>query len=152
MGNCYDSVVKYTKKVFFTYGHTVDTTFREMKMKKRYILLGLFALALFLGGCETKSDNRDQNDLPASAETNTVTMEATVTEVGERLLVEVTKSEYTCGPHVVLINDGTVIEDTNGNAISSESLQVGDKLTILYSGQVMLSYPPQIVALHILRQ
>ncbi|MBO7169800.1 MAG: hypothetical protein J6W28_01330 [Clostridia bacterium] len=79
----YVSVAKYTKKIFFTCGHTVNRTFREMKMKKRYIRLGLFALALFLGGCETKSDNRDQNDLPASAVSNTVTMEATVTEVGE---------------------------------------------------------------------
>ena len=150
MANHYVFEAKYTKKIFFTCGYTVDTTLGEMDMKKRFILLALLALALFLWGCETKGENQNQSDLPASAQPSTVTMEATVIEVGERLLVEVTRSEYTSGPHIVLINDGTVMEDANGNAIFSDSLRVGDELTILYSGQVMLSYPPQIVALSII--
>ena len=81
-----------------------------------------------------------------------VEMEATVTEVGKRLLVEVTKSEYTSGPHVVLVNESTVIQDASGTPLCAQSIKIGDKLTVLCSGQVMLSYPPQIVAIRIIVQ
>ena len=124
-------------------------------MKKRFWLFSLFAVTLLLTACHTNAED----SVPASSTQNksapaspSVWMEATVTEAGERLLVEVTRSDYTSGPHIVLVNDGTVIEDEDGNPLSASSIKQGDKLTILYSGQVMLSYPPQIVALRIIVQ
>ena len=86
---------------------------------------------------------------PSEPEQVSVVMEATVTALGERILVEVTKSEYTSGPHLVIINERTVIKNANGNRINASDIRMGDCLTIVYSGQVMLSYPPQIVALSI---
>lgn len=118
---------------------------------KRIILFALL-LALSLSLVSRKNENAvsalkpNTDDEPASP---SVEMEGTVTETGERLMVKVTKSKYTSGPHIVLINDGTVITDANGNSLSLKDIKVGDRLKILYSGQVMLSYPPQIVALHI---
>lgn len=109
-------------------------------------------LSLFLASCGGEKEDAvsalkpNTDDEPASP---SVEMEGTVTETGERLMVKVTKSKYTSGPHIVLINDGTVITDANGNSLSLKDIKVGDRLKILYSGQVMLSYPPQIVALHI---
>lgn len=109
----------------------------------------VLTLPLFLLSCidEKNAAPAMKHDAPSSP---SVKMEATVREVGERLLVEVTKSAYTSGPHVVLVNDGTAIEDQDGNPLTVEDIKVGDKLQILYSGQVMLSYPPQIVALRII--
>ena len=121
---------------------------------KRIILFALLlAFSLSLVACKNEDAvsalKSNTDDEPASP---SVEMEGAVTETGERLVVEVTKSEYTSGPHVVLINDSTVITDANGNFLSAEDIKVGDRLKILYSGQVMLSYPPQIVALHIVVQ
>ena len=116
---------------------------------KQFFFFALFlALPLSLFAC--KNENAapvfKPSDEPASP---SVEMEGTVTETGERLLVEVTKSEYTSGPHIVLLNEDTVITDADGDPLSAKDVKVGDCLKILYSGQVMLSYPPKIVALHI---
>ena len=80
-----------------------------------------------------------------------VTMTATVTALGDRLEVEVTESEYTFGVHWV-ITDSAVFYDKSGNEISKSGIKVGDSVKIYYSGQVMLSYPPQIVAAKIILQ
>lgn len=79
-----------------------------------------------------------------------VSMVATVTEVGERLTVEVTESEYTFGTHWVIITD-TKFYDKSGKKITKDDIKIGDSVKIQYSGQVMLSYPPQIVAAKITR-
>lgn len=75
-----------------------------------------------------------------------VKMIAQVQELGEKITVEVLDSEYTSGVHLVITPDATQYFDGDGNKISREDIEVGDKVEILYSGQVMLSYPPQIVA------
>lgn len=76
---------------------------------------------------------------------DSVAMTATVTALGERLEVEVTESEYTFGTFWVITTD-TLFYDKEGNQITKDDIKVGDSVKILYSGQVMLSYPPQIVA------
>ena len=76
---------------------------------------------------------------------SSVSMQARITELGEKLTVEVTKSEYTFGTHWVITTD-TEFYDKQGNRIQKDDIKVGDSVEILYSGQVMLSYPPQIVA------
>ena len=63
------------------------------------------------------------------------------------LEVEVIEGEYgASGIYWVIISKDTVFADANGNRISKNSLKVGDTIEITYGGQVMLSYPPQIVA------
>ena len=80
-----------------------------------------------------------------SSAAGSVSMTATVTSLGERLEVEVIESEYTFGTHLV-ITDTARVFNKNGDAISVSDIKVGDSVKIEYSGQVMLSYPPQIVA------
>lgn len=118
-------------------------------MKKRFWLCALLALALLTAGCETKPEKSDGGDLPAGAVPSSFVMEATVSEVGERILVEVTQSEYTSGPHFLIVTDQTAIKNESGKPLSKEAIRVGDLLTVIYNGQVMLSYPPQVVALSI---
>ena len=82
---------------------------------------------------------------------DSVTMTATVTALGDKLEVEVTESEYTFGTYWV-ITDSTKFYDKLGNEISKSDIKVGDSVKIYYGGQVMLSYPPQIVAAKIFIQ
>ena len=74
-----------------------------------------------------------------------VSMTARVTALGDKLEVEVIESEYTFGTHWV-ITDSAEFFDKSGKKITKNDISVGDTVEILYSGQVMLSYPPQIVA------
>ena len=76
-----------------------------------------------------------------------VTMTATVMAVESGMLrVEVLESEYTFGEHVVHVSDETQILAADGRVIALSDISVGSTVDITYSGQVMLSLPPQIVA------
>ncbi len=105
----------------------------EIKMKKFLLIL----LSLMLP-CSLISCNND--------EPGRVYMNATVTALGEKIEVEVTKSNYTSGPHLVIIGNNTEIYNKKGEKVTRDAISVGDSLEIIYNGQVMLSYPPQIVA------
>ena len=63
-----------------------------------------------------------------------------------RIEVEVIDSDYAFGIYWVLINNETRFLDQGGGSISAEDIKVGDTVEISYGGQVMMSYPPQIVA------
>lgn len=78
-----------------------------------------------------------------------VSMTARITEIGERITVEVIESPYTFGTHIVHTPPKTLYLDEHGKPIDRTALSVGDVVCIRYSGQVMLSYPPQIVAAEI---
>ncbi len=70
-------------------------------------------------------------------------------EGNNTLEVTVLQSAYTSGPHHVILHSRADILDKNGTPISPAQLRVGDTVDILYSGQVMMSLPPQIVAVRI---
>ena len=74
-------------------------------------------------------------------------MTAKIVAIGEKLEVEVIEGEYgASGIYWVITGEDTVYESEDGRKISANSLQVGGKIEITYNGQVMMSYPPQIVA------
>ncbi len=75
------------------------------------------------------------------------TMTATVTAIGDKIEVNVSEGPYGAeGPYWVITGEATSYFDKNGNAIGRKALAVGDTVEITYSGQVMMSYPPQIAA------
>ena len=76
-------------------------------------------------------------------------MTATVRNVTDRIEVDVTESEYADGIYWVIVGNDTVIYDTYSRIKEMSDIKVGDTIRVLYSGQVMMSYPPQIVALEI---
>ena len=74
-------------------------------------------------------------------------MTARLNAVGDRLEVEVVESENgMIGPFWVVTPSETVYFGREGKRIARETLCVGDLLRICFGGQVMMSYPPQIVA------
>lgn len=86
-------------------------------------------------------------DTEGSGDMTEVKMTAQITAIGDRIEVEVIEGEYDAsGPFWVITGIDTKFFDADGNKISLSSLNVGDKVEITYGGQVMMSYPPQIVA------
>ena len=75
-----------------------------------------------------------------------ISMRAVIRSINDKLEVEVTSSEYTSGIHWVITHDSTAYYAADGSTITRADLKVGDEVEVLYNGQVMLSYPPQIVA------
>ena len=73
-------------------------------------------------------------------------MTARIEAMGEKIEVMVTESEYTWGTHLVITSFDTQYIGKSGDKITRDKLSVGQTVEIIYSGQVMLSYPPQIVA------
>ena len=111
-----------------------------MKKRMRMLCLLLLLPCLFACGQEAGAEGE-------------VKMTAEVTAIGDRIEVEVIEGEYGAeGPYHVIVGDGATFSDANGNAIAKGDIKAGDTVEIYYSGQVMLSYPPQIVAVKIIKK
>ena len=108
---------------------------------KKYLRLLLLVLTLPLLLSFSPKDKPDGR----------VSMIARITELSERITVEVIECPYTSGVHIVHTPRETRYLDEDGSPISRTALALGDTVRIRYSGQVMLSSPPQIVAAEITR-
>ena len=60
--------------------------------------------------------------------------------------VEIVDSQIAFGTYHLLVDDGTVYLDSEGQTINREDIKVDSKIEIVFSGQVMMSLPPQIYA------
>ena len=107
-------------------------------------------LVLFAVGC-APSDSRTGNQNPTGEQ---FVLKATVKSVSDphHIEVEVIESDYAFGVYWVLTGADTVYIDASGNSIAKSDIKVGDTVKITYGGQVMMSYPPQIVAYKIEKQ
>ncbi|MBE6581536.1 MAG: hypothetical protein E7650_08015 [Ruminococcaceae bacterium] len=112
-------------------------------MKKILLALLLLCSLFALVACD-----EDEEQTPDGR----VEMIATVKSMGEKIEVDVLESEYASGIYLVITGEQTTYLDSDGNALSRTDLSVGDTVKIQYSGQVMMSLPPQIVALKIILQ
>lgn len=80
-------------------------------------------------------------------EGNEVVFRGKVTEVGEReIVMEIVDSEIAFGTYRVLINADTPYFDEKGEKITKSDIVAGDVIEVVFGGQVMQSYPPQISA------
>ena len=109
----------------------------------KFVTIPVASLAL-LGGLISIGISLDftiKEDEPQAA------MIAEIVAIGEKIEVEVIEGEHgASGTYWVIVGEDTVFEGSNGSKISLASLKAGDRVKITYSGQVMMSYPPQIVA------
>ena len=127
-------------------------------MRKTLVTILLFALTFSLSSCSIfdkvfgnndDGNNNDNDNIDGSKPGSDFKMTAVITELGEKIAVNVIESEYTSGIHWVITPNATEYFDNDGKAIFRSDLKIGDTVEILYSGQVMMSYPPQIVAARI---
>lgn len=115
----------------------VRHTNRTMKIK--FLLSALLLPLCLLVGCTSALG---EGAHPAEE----YTLIGRVTELGEHLLIEAEESETAFGPYLVHTPSTTAYTDAEGNPLRRADIAVGQRVKITYSGQVMLSYPPQIVA------
>ena len=109
----------------------------------------LKAILLVLGLSLIVSCTDGEGEVTEQTPDGSVVMKAQIKEIGEKIEVDVVESEYTTGVHWVITSDATQYFDKDGNKINRSDLKRGDVVEIRYSGQVMMSYPPQIVAARI---
>lgn len=102
-------------------------------MQKLIIVLTILISIFTLGGCKKMENSK-------------VYMEARILEVNDTLLVSVTKSDYAFGDYILHIGSQTKIYNKEGKQIAKADLSASDNIMVEYSGQVMLSIPPQVVA------
>ena len=116
-------------------------------MRKTALIIFLaLALCIFCS-CE-KAENADN---ATTEDTNTATpseytLVGTVTAKNTRIELYADETEIMSGPYSVIINDQTEFCYANGASATLDSVEIGDRVEITYNGQVMLSYPAQIVA------
>lgn len=75
-----------------------------------------------------------------------IRMLARIIAMNDKIEVEVIESEYAFGVYWVITGEETEIYSASGERITRGGLCAGDVVEIYYNGQVMMSYPPQIVA------
>lgn len=109
-------------------------------MKK---LMNLIILALsltILCGCSSFG-------LDAGVDTDGPKMVAEIIAISDKIEVNVIEGDYgASGIYWVNVSSTTVFKTEDGRGIKLSDLSVGDRIEVRYSGQVMMSYPPQIVA------
>ena len=122
-------------------------------MKKLTSVILLIAALVMLASCKDTGDGQngksDGTGEDINTEMNVFIMTAEIKSVGDRVEVDVIESEYGSGIYHVLTSDATEIIGKDGKKIEKSDLRSGDTVEITYSGQVMLSYPPQISAIKI---
>ena len=89
-----------------------------------------------------------ENEMDNSTEPRpTYTLKAIVKNVDDHHIeVEIIESDYAFGIYWVLTSNSTLYYNASGSKINRNGIKIGDTVNITYSGQTMLSYPPQIVA------
>ena len=123
-------------------------------MSKRILALALAMLLLFVTGCQPSDNNGNKNDndsndnVEEKNENGEFFFKGVVTSTDSKyyIAMEIIDSEVAFGIYHVNIGDQTVFVDKDGNQISRATIKVGDTIKVVFSGQVMLSYPPQISA------
>ncbi len=90
----------------------------------------------------------NENEMDNSTEkTPTYILKAIVKATNDHHIeVEIIESNYAFGIYHVLTSKDTKYYNASGSLISRSGIKIGDTVEIAYSGQTMLSYPPQIVA------
>ena len=59
------------------------------------------------------------------------------------------EGEYAYGIYHVLVSEQTDIFGNDGGKITLNGIKIGDTVKVIYGGQVMMSYPPQIAAFEV---
>ena len=125
-----------------------------LKIIPLLLILSLLFSCTTSGGSEETGDsdateNEDAEGSNSNKENTEFTMKAKILRLGEKLEVEIIESEYSSGIFHIILSDKTEIYNSDGVKIDKSDLTVDDVIVIVYSGQIMMSYPAQTVAIKI---
>ena len=126
-------------------------------MNKKLLAIALIMTMLFTASCKKNNESDNTND--QNTENGGIVNDSIVLEEGEVVFrakvssnypsfmeVEIIDSEIAFGKYIVLINGQTAFYDKDGKAINREEILADSVIEIVFGGQVMNSYPPQISA------
>ena len=114
------------------------------------ILLIIVTLGTITSCAADNGGKVDKNPREEEKSDNFV-MKATVTNVNDKIEINVYEAEYAEGIYWLVTDDKTQVVDASGSLISLSDIKSGDNITVEYSGQVMMSYPPQVYAIKIVK-
>lgn len=127
-------------------------------MTKRILAIVMLVMMLFAMGCGPTdkgpvggNDNNSSNDNGDVKEINEADYflykgKIVSNENSRYIEVEIIDSQIAFGKYLVLVDAATVYQNSEGNEITRDDLKVDDVIEISFSGQVMMSLPPQIYA------
>ena len=112
------------------------------RLRRVFLIILAMLLVTYMVAC---APEEPVSELPE--EGKVFSLKATITEMNSQsITVNVTESDAATGTLVVLLGEQTKLLDEAGQAIAASALGVGDKVEISYNGQMMKSFPPQIMA------
>jgi hypothetical protein len=116
-------------------------------MKRSLSVLLVFLVLFSLFSCLSEGDDKNESDDAGAKPESTVKMTAKVIRISDVIEVDVIEGEYgASGIYWVLASNETEIFGKSSEPISLSAIKVDDTIEIIYGGQVMMSYPPKIVA------
>lgn len=120
---------------------------------KRLIKILLLLITLgALSSCGAEEGGIVNENPPAEEIGDNFVMKGIVTGISDKIEINVYEAEYAEGIYWIVIDKSTEIIDSSGNKISLSDVNAGEKIAVEYSGQVMMSYPPQVYAIKIKKQ
>lgn len=125
-------------------------------MSKRILAILLMATMIILTGC-VGTGNSDgsgdeiggagNNDEKGGQSSDGFVLKAVVKSVeSDYIEVEIVESDYAFGIYWVRTGEQTKYKLSDGSEAARSDIKAGQTVSISYSGQTMMSYPPQIVA------
>ena len=115
-------------------------------MKKIIAFLVLIMIVAAGATSCTTANAADGGNNQGGTEGESFTLTGIVKAVSDRVEIEVINSDYAFGIYWVLVSADTQLVGAEGNTISLSDIHEGDTVDVVYEGQVMMSYPPQIAA------
>lgn len=107
----------------------------------------LLVSCIVVANAKERSQNPNRNNNANRNNGEKVQMVARVDKISDVLEVTVLEGEYgASGEFWILTGEETQIFDRNGKKCDLHDMKTGDEIIVYYSGQVMMSYPPQVFA------
>lgn len=113
-------------------------------MSKKIIAIAILMMTLLMAGCQpTEGGGNEEKN-----ERGDYVFKGEVTDLSNyrHIEMEIIDSNIAFGTYHALTDNGTLYFDNEGNAITRDDIKVGDVIEVVFSGQVMQSFPPKIYA------
>lgn len=92
------------------------------------------------------SSNNAKNSTQGEENMQEFVLKGIVIAINDKLEIEVIESDYAFEIYHVIVPNNIPITSASGSAITLDDIEPSNTVLVKYSGQTMLSYPPQIVA------